>query len=717
MSTPLKDSDLQKWKYKEYTRIKHILLEKYLYAWILVLGSWNSRTCYFDCFAGRGEYLINNGKSIYTGSPLVALRIAKEIFEKGKKKNKRYFQEFNCFFIEKDPDNFQNLKKILNSQWTRIENINYYLIHDEFRNVAGKLFKQLDEKKEKIAPSFFFIDPFGFSGVPFGIIKKVLKFSRTEVFITFMVRDLSRFLSDTKCWPTLIELYGTDEWKEGLKLKEKEREIFLINLYRKILHEKANVKFSLIYNVSMETKKQTVYYLIHATNNCKGHYIMKNIMQKQSVKGVTGIFGYLGPDEEKLRSQRLLFNYPKENINDCKKFLLERFKNKSLKFGDILEQSCIPYIQEPPYVESTYRNAIKELEKEEKVKVNRIESKKTGLKENDIITFTVGFPSVFYNTYKLLDGTPKRLVEKVGDGSIITRFTKTPSPRNKNDVVCPHFLELKWATGCPFNCAWCYLKGTLRMLPQKKAPKFKNRDKIKLHILSFFAEKNSQPEILNAGELADSLMGDFLELENGEEPFSKFIIPLFETQNKHKILFLTKSNKVNHLLEITPHNQVIMSFTLNADPVAKKWEKGPPTVEERILAAKKVYDAGYETRIRIDPMVPIKNWERYYIQLIEEIFKNFIPERITIGSLRGLQSTLNGCKENADDLSWAEYLKEKTNWGKKVDFETRYKMYFTMIDYLKKKYAYKNVGLCKETLEMWNKLGMDYRKIKCNCVQ
>ena len=61
--------------------------------------------------------------------------------------------------------------------------------------------------------------------------------------------------------------------------------------------------------------------------------------------------------------------------------------------------------------------------------------------------------SVFWKDYKLLDGSVKRLVEKVGDGSIIIRFEKTPYPEGPNDVVCPHFLELKWANGCPYNCS------------------------------------------------------------------------------------------------------------------------------------------------------------------------------------------------------------------------------------------------------------------------
>ena len=67
--------------------------------------------------------------------------------------------------------------------------------------------------------------------------------------------------------------------------------------------------------------------------------------------------------------------------------------------------------------------------------------------------------------YTLLDGKRKTLIQRVGDGSIIVRFDKTPRPTQKTDVVCPHFLELKWGNGCAFNCAWCYLQGTYRFLP------------------------------------------------------------------------------------------------------------------------------------------------------------------------------------------------------------------------------------------------------------
>ena len=110
--------------------------------------------------------------------------------------------------------------------------------------------------------------------------------------------------------------------------------------------------------------------------------------------------------------------------------------------------------------------------------------------------------------------------------------------------------------------------------------------------------------------------------------------------------------------------------------------------------------------------MPIPDWEEHYTSLVDQVFASFTPERITLGSLRGLQSTING----STDKSWVEYLKENSNWGKKVDFKTRYEIYAAMIKKLKDVYQYEGIALCKETVAMWAKLGMNYREIRCNCV-
>jgi spore photoproduct lyase len=297
-------------------------------------------------------------------------------------------------------------------------------------------------------------------------------------------------------------------------------------------------------------------------------------------------------------------------------------------------------------------------------------------------------------------------IEKIKDGSIITLFNKTPKPENLTDVVCPHFYELKWANGCNYNCAWCYLNGTYRFLSRGKKPYLKDINTTLSHLDEFFQTVTSHSYLLNSGELSDSLL-----FENDGAPISNFIIPKFVAQDQHKLLILTKSNNVNKLLKSNAQNHIIISFSFNSFKVSKRWEKAPLVID-RIKAAKRLYDQGYQIRARIDPMVPIDGWRDDYILLVDTIFNNFIPERITLGSLRGLQSTIN----NSKDVSWTKYLTETSNWGKKIDIKNRLEMYSNIIDHLKTKYEYDNIALCKETIDIWNRMNLNYKKIKCNCV-
>lgn len=304
------------------------------------------------------------------------------------------------------------------------------------------------------------------------------------------------------------------------------------------------------------------------------------------------------------------------------------------------------------------------------------------------------------------NGERRELVQRIGDGSVITRFAKTPPPFKPTDVVCPHFLELKWATGCPFSCAWCYLQGTLRFLPTKTKPYIKPYTKIEEHVRAFLEQADGVPELLNSGELSDSLM-----YERNGSPFSNFIISLFQGQGKHRVLFVTKSTYISNLLKTEHNGRAVISFSLNAPTVSRLFEKAPP-VEKRVEAAAKLSHAGYEVRIRIDPMVPLPGWEQDYRALTDLVFSRFKPSRITIGSLRGLRSTINFSR----DRRWVAFLEEPSNWGLKIQSDLRLRMYQAVLDYLSTSYDYHQVGLCKETLAIWNALGMDYRQIKCNCI-
>jgi len=281
---------------------------------------------------------------------------------------------------------------------------------------------------------------------------------------------------------------------------------------------------------------------------------------------------------------------------------------------------------------------------------------------------------------------------------IIVYFNKTPQ-----SIVCPHFWELRWAFGCDFNCDYCYLQGTGRGDKHfRKRPIDKVLQAIDKAFRHEYFLKNSS--IFNSGELTDSLMRPNLMERIAEK---------FEEQGRHKLLLLTKSDNFRILDRSNPFEQTIVSFSINAPEVWGRWEHKTVPPEKRIEAAKMISDIGYETRIRIDPIFPIENWHREYSELLHLLLSKFTPERITLGTPRGLAKTLMF----SEDRSWAQYFTEDSAWGKKIPSILREEIYLFIYQTLDSLgFDKSKVSICKETRAMWEQLGLDYANCRCNCV-
>ena len=244
-----------------------------------------------------------------------------------------------------------------------------------------------------------------------------------------------------------------------------------------------------------------------------------------------------------------------------------------------------------------------------------------------------------------------------------------------------------------------------------KNPKYRNDKKVITAISRAFKHKyfRNHPSIFNSGELSDSLMNP---------TYMKRYVDFFETQDKHKLLLLTKSNRVKWLAE-KPRRQTITSFSMNVIEVWKRWENRTPSPLQRIEAARQLLENGYEVRIRIDPIFPIDKWRTHYQDLLYSLLSELPsdPNRITLGTPRGLAKTLIFAK----DRSWERIAftdePDRTGWGKKAPFPIRKEIYLFFYDKLHNLgFDKSRVAMCKETRLMWLELGLDPRLCKCNCV-
>jgi hypothetical protein len=145
---------------------------------------------------------------------------------------------------------------------------------ENFADIVTELLDRLDSAGWSIAPTFVFIDPFGFAGVPYSLVSRLLKKQRCETLITFMVDSVNRWLShpNKSVRDHIEEIFGTDEC---FKIAGPDRSERLRDLYQRQLKEQA--KFVRYFEMRNQSG-HAVYFLFFAGNHRLGHIKMKEAM-------------------------------------------------------------------------------------------------------------------------------------------------------------------------------------------------------------------------------------------------------------------------------------------------------------------------------------------------------------------------------------------------------------------------------------------------------
>ncbi len=240
---------------KQVSRIKHVILQKYLPPWEQILGSRHSRICCFDCYAGPGIYECQD--QMVDGSPIIAIRAATAY-----------------------------LTKSIGRQMTLI----------------------LIEK-------FFMVDPYGHP-LTIPILNQILSRNRTEALINFMYYRINMDAGNPKVQHHLDEMFGDTQWRQQSFLQHSgsAREIGFRNYFIARINAKYKLWFRIQFDPEDNIKgNRTKYYLIHASNHVKAVLLMKEVMWPLGDE--EGIFDYSAkepgllfsrsPSDEELRASLL----------------------------------------------------------------------------------------------------------------------------------------------------------------------------------------------------------------------------------------------------------------------------------------------------------------------------------------------------------------------------------------------------------------------------
>jgi len=276
---------------------------------------------------------------------------------------------------------------------------------------------------------------------------------------------------------------------------------------------------------------------------------------------------------------------------------------------------------------------------------------------------------------------------------------------------CAKFYKLTAYNNCNFWCEYCYLYLTFRTCPV--STHFVNYDRMFKDIERF--DRQSIPDVLrvlNLGELGDPLAVDDIT------GLSQQLVPFMPEHAPHtKLLFLTKSDGVRNLLELKHGGRTIVSFSINTDKVWQYLEHRTPSPEDRLKAARKVQAAGYEVRLRIDPVVRYSTWEKDYRRLTETIFDHVEPSRVTIGEYRPAQGLLSHIKTRFPESPLLKVNGSLVVEAGKLRYprECRIEMFRAIADEIHCCDRKVKIALCKETPQVWKAVGLEEKGLYCNC--
>jgi three-Cys-motif partner protein len=264
-------------EYREQTRVKHEILEKYLNAYLHILKRSNKNLAYIDGFAGPGAYSDAAG-SQFDGSPMRALKLIAG--------NPDFAQRVSTVFFEKDKQLFDPLDQRVGQFFAANKHIREPTRENcTFQHGLEPLIRHFEHQSGvDLAPTLLFVDPCGVGGVVHDLLVRFMKNGGCELFVFFNVEGVKRILGLAKLGPTLSEVFGSES--EAVAAQQVlarcgtsgEKESALVAFYYGLLKRTIGTDFVTGFRVERDDRRSVSHYFIHVTRNALGFRIMKSIM-------------------------------------------------------------------------------------------------------------------------------------------------------------------------------------------------------------------------------------------------------------------------------------------------------------------------------------------------------------------------------------------------------------------------------------------------------
>jgi len=194
-----------------------------------------------------------------------------------------------------------------------------------------------------------------------------------------------------------------------------------------------------------------------------------------------------------------------------------------------------------------------------------------------------------------------------------TRKTIKLTPNDKSgDFIVPFT-----SSGCTASCLYCYLVCHFNTNSYLRI--YMNRDEIMNNVKKTI-RKLGEHKIYELGSNSDMV------LENTITGNLRWAIEEFGKLDNATATFATKFDAVDDLLTADHNGHTQMRISINPQEIIRKVEFGTSSLNERIKAANKMFEAGYKVGLNIAPIILEDDWEVMYDNMFKEVRQSLLPK-------------------------------------------------------------------------------------------
>lgn len=280
--------------------------------------------------------------------------------------------------------------------------------------------------------------------------------------------------------------------------------------------------------------------------------------------------------------------------------------------------------------------------------------------------------------------------------------------------TCPNYWHFSPYGFCPYGCKYCYLAGT-------QGVKFSPAIKIYVNLpemldeIDRIARRIEKPTAFYLGKLQDPLALDSLT------GYSSAMVPFFAEHTYARLTILTKSANTGRLLEVEHKGHTTLSWSVNPAEICNTFEENVPIIDKRLEAMRHVALAGYPVRAVMMPVIPVEGWQTLYTEFTERLLRTVPLQRLTLGgiciyrSARQLMEQKMGA-DNAISNNIEDMVQKSGDGRARYSRSLRQKIYDTIIKTARSIQPDLELALCLEEEQLWQNLGLEENRGRCNCV-